>query len=216
MNLTTLKYNETALTTLSIPEEAIPNITVLQFGRQPYIDNPVAVYVPNINEFTSLTELACYGQEFTLTNPAIKAQLIDLQCYMCNMSELNLTEYSSLIGLTCYANNLTELVIPENSQITSLYCYGNKLTTLDVTPLGDKLNYLWCGAQESELLLKLTESQKNRWNDPENGWYIDADINNDGNGLNRNVKLSVDGQQGGSDVTNGNTGGSGFTNGGIF
>ena len=216
VNLTALKYSETAITSLAIPEEAIPNIETLCYGRQPYIDNPVAVYVPNINEFTSLTELACYGQKFTLTNPAIKAQLIDLQCYMCNMSELNLTEYSSLIGLTCYANNLTELVIPENSQITSLYCYGNKLTTLDVTPLEDKLNYLWCGAQESELLLKLTESQKNRWNDPENGWYIDADINKDGNGLNSNVELSVDGQQGGSDVTNGNTGGSGFTNGGIF
>lgn len=180
VNLTSLKYNETAIKELNIPEKAIPNIKVLNYGRQRYDEKASPVYVPDVNKFTSLKELACYGQDFTLTNLKIKAQLTDLQCYMCEMDELDLSEYTNLYGLTCYANNLTELIIPEYSNIGFLCCYGNKLTTLDVTPLGDNLGELWCGSQENsnnnQLTLYVTENQEARWNSEWNETIIEPNV----------------------------------------
>jgi len=180
VNLTSLKYNETAIEKLNIPEKAVPYIKVLNYGRQRYDEKASPVYVPDVNKFTSLKELACYGQDFTLTNPEIKAQLTDLQCYMCEMDELDLSEYTNLYGLTCYANNLTELIIPENSNIGFLCCYGNKLTTLDVTPLGDNLGELWCGSQENsnnnQLTLYVTENQEARWNSEWNENIIEPNV----------------------------------------
>ena len=176
VNLTALKYSETGITSLAIPAKAIPFIKILCYGRQPNVDNPVAVYVPNVNDFVSLEELACYGQEFTLTNAAIKAKLMDLQCYMCNLSELDLTEYPNLVGLTCYANNLEELIIPQDSKIGHLNCFGNKLKALDITPLEDTLYDLYCGYQNigegNKMLLTLTDSQMQKWENSENGWYV--------------------------------------------
>lgn len=186
-NLTHLVYSETSVTSLDIDEDAIPNITVLKYGRHTE-ESPV--YVPEVNNFTALTDLACYGQEFTLTNSEIKAQLQQLECYNSGLTALDLEEYPALVSLACYGNSLTELVIPEGSKIGHLNCHGNQLTSLDVTLLDDTLYDLYCGNQNIEaewMILTLTESQATRWNEAETGWY-DASL-----GLNENVKLSISG-----------------------
>lgn len=186
-NLTHLVYSETSVTSLDIDEDAIPNITVLKYGRH---SEESPVFVPEVNDFSALTDLACYGQEFTLTNSEIKAQLQQLECYNSGLTALDLEEYPALVSLACYNNNLTELVIPENSRIGYLNCFGNKLTSLDITPLNTTLYDLYCGNQNIEaewMILTLTESQATRWNEAETGWY-DASL-----GLNENVKLSISG-----------------------
>ena len=193
-NLTQLVYSETSVTSLDIDEHAIPNITVLKYGRQ--TDGP-SVYVPYVNDFIALTDLACYGQELTLTDSNIKAQLQQLECYNSGLSALNLEEYPSLVSLVCYNNGLTELVIPENSRIGYLSCFGNQLTALDITPLDNTLYNLYCGNQkiEESMILTLTESQAARWNEEKTGWYAA------GCGLNEKVILSVSGSSTPSDGT---------------
>ena len=197
-NLTALKYSETSVQTLDIHSEAITKIQTLHYGR--HSDEPQN-YVPNVNLFTSLNDLSCYGQTFELTDADIKAQLITLDSYNCNITELNLEEYPNLVTLACYNNNLTELIIPEGSQIGHLNCFGNQLTSLDITPLANTLYGLYCGNQKTsdgeykELTLILTESQMDKWNEQGTGWY------DSGWGLNDNVKLNVSGSSTPSDGT---------------
>lgn len=178
-NLIDLRYSEAAISSFEIPKAAVAKIQILHCGR--LIDGP-ANYVPtNINSFISLTDLACYGQAFTLTDEGIKAQLTDLQCYDCGISTLDLTEYPKLRSLACYRNNLTQLVIPEGSVIGNLTCYGNKLTALDVTPLENSLYYLECGIQniEGNMVLSMTTTQSEKWYDQTIGWLVKANGSND-------------------------------------
>jgi hypothetical protein len=173
----TLMVSDTKLSSLTIPNKAIIEEYGYGYTELSY----------NLNEFTSLKHLRCYGHDFNSLklSSALKAQLVHLQCYYCNIDELNLSEYPNLEFLSCYGNNLTELDLSVVPKLDYLNCHTNWLETLDVTPLS-YLNGLHCGIQKTNkpLVLTLTPEQKNRW---DNDWTSQDYASN----LNDNVNLNV-------------------------
>ena len=199
-NLLSLNVDDTKLSSLTIPNKSI--LKTLGYG---YTDLSF-----NVNEFTSLTELRCYGHNFDALNlsATMKAQLEHLQCYYCEINELDLSEFSNLRFLSCYGNNLTTLDLSKSPKLEYINCHTNLLQSLDITPLGNLYGIL-CGIQKNEIQLNLilTSEQKQAW---ENDWNIDS------YGLNDNVILSENGS--GTTTGNGsnNTSGSDFTIEGIY
>ncbi len=158
-NCTNLLYLHVSDTNLS--ELAIPNKSILKTLGYGYTELSF-----NVNEFTSLTELRCYGHNFDALNlsSTMKAQLEHLQCYYCEIVELDLSEYPNLNFLSCYGNNLTTLDLSKSPNLEYLNCHTNNIENLDITPL-ENLYSIHVGIQKNEIIMSLTmtEVQKDLW-----------------------------------------------------
>lgn len=135
-NLVELGCNETALTSVTIPNPE--KMQILEYGRTGLSFD--------LTSFTGLTILGCFD-----TN------LSSLDFIPSNVK-------ANLTYLQCQENNLTALDLSEFVNLENLNCSNNQIATLDITPLA-KLNSLYCGNQKNDikLILKLTDDQKTVW-----------------------------------------------------
>lgn len=119
-----------------------------------------------LEPFTILTSLGCEGRyvgNLEIPNE-MKGRLTTLFCSDNQLSEFDLADFPNLVWFRCENNNLTSLDLTKAPNISDLRCSGNQMEDLDLTPL-ISAGELYCGNQQNEttLILKLTDSQKETW-----------------------------------------------------
>ena len=179
-NLNTLNIKKcTQLVELRCGETALTSVDFHDITKIEELDYGYTKLSFNLNDFTSLKALGCYGHHFASLNlsSALKKRLVELQCYYCGITKLDLAEYPNLYMLNAHYNSLTSLDLSGAPELTYLNCHNNKMASLDITPL-TKLQHLLCGEQHLKgpeqydyMNLILTDNQaqqwKNEWTDPD-------------------------------------------------
>ncbi len=123
------------------------NVEKMKAMTSLFINNKGLVDISDIQYFTGLTSLACYGNYLT---------------------ELPVENLTNLTLLDCSGNQLTGLSVGSLTELTTLNCDNNHLTELDIRDLTN-LTGLNCGNQTNaagelqELKLILTSVQKDTW-----------------------------------------------------
>lgn len=86
-----------------------------------------------IEDFSALTQFACYGSQITSIDLTQNTGLFNLRIFGNNLTSLDLTQNTALTQLYCQNNELTSLDLTQNTDLTHLDCGGNQLTGLNVT-----------------------------------------------------------------------------------
>ncbi len=98
-----------------------------------------------IKDFTSLTELFCYGNQLTTLDVRNMTALSTLYCSNNQLTSLNVGGDVSLTTLGCHVNQLTTLQLSGLTSLTTLYSQNNQLSNLNFSGLS-ALHYVACNA----------------------------------------------------------------------
>ena len=85
-----------------------------------------------IEYFTSLTELYCWGNQLTALDVSGNASLTRLNCASNQLSTLDVGNNPELILLNCSHNQLTALDVSRNTLLEIFDCSFNSIASLDV------------------------------------------------------------------------------------
>jgi len=121
----------------SVPTANISSVTIL------YVNSKNITDLTGIEDFTALTDLACWGNQLTSLDVSNNTALTWLSCGGNQLSSLDVSNNNALTVLSCYGNQLTSLVVSNNTSLTYLECSWNQLTSLDVSN-NTALTYLDC------------------------------------------------------------------------
>jgi len=109
-----------------------------------------------IENFNSLVNLSCYGQQLTELDISKNTALESLDCYSNKLLSLNVSSNIMLGYLSCEGNLLTELNLSSNTWLWLLNCSANRFLTLPTLPEG--LRYLYCYSNQFTSLPVLPEN----------------------------------------------------------
>ena len=147
-NIYNLAVNETALTSLFIPNPE--KIWGLEYGGTELSFD--------LNEFPNLIELGCENMNLNSLDfipEAIKQKITNLKCSNNNLENIDFSEFPSLESLDCSENKLISLDFPDTLNLKYLNCQINEMENLDITSFVNLRN-LFCGGQQGGLNLTLT------------------------------------------------------------
>ena len=107
-----------------------------------------------IQDFISITNLNCIGNQLTSLNVSGASALTHLDCSNNSLTSLNVSGLTALTHLYCHYNQLTSLNVSGLTALSTLNCTYNQLTSLNVSG-ATALYYLSC---YSNLLTSLNVS----------------------------------------------------------
>ncbi len=110
-----------------IPTKIISTIPVLDVNGKNISD------LSGIEDFTSLTYLACYNNQLSSLDVSKNVSLNFLYAGSNQLSSLDVSNNPELSVLNCHDNQLSNLDVSKNESLLSLFCDNNQLSSLDVT-----------------------------------------------------------------------------------
>tara|TARA_B100001250_G_scaffold7256_1_gene6108 strand:+ start:840 stop:2024 length:1185 start_codon:yes stop_codon:yes gene_type:complete len=134
-----------------------------------------------IEDFASLSDLSCWGNQLTTLDLSQNTNLIQLDCSGNPLTNLNITGLTSLLWmytdfcqltsldvstnisleeLDFEENQISNIDLSNNTALTFLYCTMNQLTSLDLS-LNTSLEFLMCGANQLTCLKLGNINQQN-------------------------------------------------------
>jgi len=110
----------------SVPTINIDTVTFLNVDRKNIED------LTGIENFVSLTKLACSHNNLTELNLSFNAKLEMLGCAVNKLVELDLSSVTNLQSISCSNNKLIDLDLSFCPNLTYLYCVFNQLSGLNI------------------------------------------------------------------------------------
>ena len=86
-----------------------------------------------IEEFSSLTNLQCSGNQISSLDVGGATALTYLSCFDNQLTSLDVSNNTALTWLNCYDNLLTSLNLNGATALEGLYAWNNQLVNLDVS-----------------------------------------------------------------------------------
>ncbi len=106
--------------------KSIVGITDLDMGYRDIKD------LTGIQDFTSLVNLSCDGNQLTSLDLSKNLNLKTVSCQSNKITNLNVTNNIYLTNVNCYNNQLTALDIINNKAVTDLNCGVNQISNLNL------------------------------------------------------------------------------------
>ncbi|PHS63954.1 MAG: hypothetical protein COB12_08830 [Flavobacterium sp.] len=128
---------EQALIDLGIDSDGVINGEVLTADVEDVLslevqENSISD-LTGIEDFSSLQDLYCFGNQLTNLNISQNSVLALLWCYENQLTTLNVTQNTLLTELNIRSNQFSSLDVTQNSFLTYLNISSNQFNTLDVT-----------------------------------------------------------------------------------
>lgn len=116
-----------------------------------YVDFKNISDLTGIEDFTSLYQLGCMGNQLTSLDLSQNTALSILDCGSNPFTSLDLSQNLALINLNCVQSDITSLDLTQNIALTHLYCVGSLITSLDLSQ-NAALVYLRCNGGQLNCL----------------------------------------------------------------
>lgn len=105
----------------------------------------------SFNDFNTLTEINCSGNQLTSISVNRLSSLKKLDCSDNSLTNLDVRSNTKLSGLRCDRNKIKEIDLSKNSELYVLNCRSNKVESLNLSK-NKKLYWLDCSDNKLETL----------------------------------------------------------------
>ncbi len=101
--------------------------------------NTISVYEKNISDlkgiedFTSITNLRCDGNNLTNIDISNNTELIYFNCLYNNLNSLDVSNNTALQMLYCGSNKISNIDVSNNTELKEILIFNNNLSSLDVS-----------------------------------------------------------------------------------
>ena len=158
-----------------VPTANISSVSNLFIGASNISD------LTGIEDFASLSDLSCWGNQLTSLDLSQNTSLIQLDCSgnpltnlnitgltdllwmytdFCQLTSLDVSTNISLEELDFEENQISSIDLSNNTALTFLYCTMNQLTSLDLSS-NTSLEFLMCGGNQLTCLKLANINQQN-------------------------------------------------------